>query len=567
MRISTVISLSMGVVALATAILVERFISPELGKQSSVKAGMAAERLLPPALNAASRISAERGPANGVLGSELPLPPERVELLSAARKASDEALRVAEEALSGSGFPNGRIVGDSFSVTRDQLSKARNAIDILARLPRDQRQYSEIKSAVTAMIDTLPLMEPALNAIETALVQADPEMTDYVAIARLTTEMRDIAGQLGSVFTAAFVLKRPLTAEEIGHAERLLGAIQAIDHQVRLARARTGSSHELAAALAEVDREFKGSGLPLVHHVLEIGRSGSEYGMTAAEFAKAYVPRMNAILNLRDVAVESISGRIAEIDSHSRQSLIIGWTLALVVILSIVVSFLLIHWRMTRPLGQISQAMRKLAGGDDQVVLPPIRRDDEIGEVVQALSGLSEVVRARELENSVSALVADILEKLQATDSLEHLMKVFFSLLADSMHIGVATFYRYDHNADVLVAAAGYARQGKADCPQVIELGENLLGECARQRQPLSIDAPAKDYLRIQSGLGNCVPSAVLILPVLSNDQLLGIIEIATLKPIAAEVRQAIDRILPMLAMRMVIVGRTEPRPHQTSTI
>jgi len=559
MRVSTVVSLSMGVVAVATAILVERVISPQLEKQASVKAGMVAERLMGAALNAASRISAERGPANGVLGSELPLPSERLEALAKARSTTDDALQATESALKGgAGFPWQAPVGDSLATTRGQLAQARKQIDSLARLPRNERKDGEIKAAVMAMIDTLPLMEPGLNAIENALVQADPALTNYVTIARLTTEMRDVAGQLGSVFTAAFVLKRPLVAEETGRVERLLGTIHAIDHQLRLAHQKTGSGPQLAAALAAIDREFIGGGLPLVRRVLETGRSSGDYGMTAAEFAKIYVPQMNVILELRSVALKDIAARVAETDARSRQSLVVGQVLALLVILSVVLTYLLIRWRMTRPLGQISQGLQKLAMGDYQIALPVVRWNDEISDVVAAVNRLADVVRSRELESRVAALVASISARLQSAENLQQLSQALFGQLAGPMHIGAASFYRYDAEAGVLVTVGGYARQGAPDCQEQIGLGENLVGECARQRQPILIDPPATDYLRVQSGLGEGAPRAVLILPVVNNDELLGVIEIATLTPIESSTRAAIDQLLPMLAMRMVIISRTE---------
>lgn len=563
MRVSTVVSLSMGVVTLVTGILAEHVIRPQLDKQASVRAGGVAEQLMSAALNAASKISAERGPANGILGSDLPLSAERSEALAKARGVTDEALRITETALiQGKDFPQKQIVSNSLIAARSQLAKARNQIDTLAMLPRDKRMDNDIKGAVGAMIDTLPLMVPGLNAIENTLVDADPTLTNYVTIARLATDMRDVAGQLGSVFTAALVLKRPLTAEEIGRIERLLGHIQATDHQLRLAHEKTGSDQRLAMAVAVIDREFIGGGFPLVRRVLDIGRAGGNYGMTAAEFAKLYVPRMNVILDLRSVALEAITARIAAVDVKSRQSLVVGQILAVLVILSVIVTFFLIRWRITLPLAHISQAIRKLAMGDHQITLPIARWHDEISDVVIALDRLTDVVRTRELETRAATLVANISSHLQTVDNLKQLSQTLFGHLADPMHIGVASFYRYDSDNAVLVANGGYAQQGQANCPEVIGLGENLVGECAAQRLPILLSAPPIDYLCIQSGLSNCTPCAVLLLPVVHNDELLGVVEIATLKPIDAEVRAVIDQLLPVLAMRIVIIERTERAEH-----
>src|SRR6266581_2550810 len=62
-----------------------------------------------------------------------------------------------------------------------------------------------------------------------------------------------------------------------------------------------------------------------------------------------------------------------------------------------------------------------------------------------------------------------------------------------------------------------------------VELGEGLAGQAAVERSPILItDAPA-GYLKVGSGLGEAAPVSVAVLPILFEDQVLGVLELASL--------------------------------------
>src|SRR6266550_2588647 len=63
--------------------------------------------------------------------------------------------------------------------------------------------------------------------------------------------------------------------------------------------------------------------------------------------------------------------------------------------------------------------------------------------------------------------------------------------------------------------------------------GEGLAGQAATERTPILItDAPA-GYLTVGSGLGRAAPVSIAVLPILFEDQVLGVLELASLTPIS----------------------------------
>ncbi|KIL99344.1 Sensory box histidine kinase/response regulator [Paramagnetospirillum magnetotacticum MS-1] len=546
----------MGLVVLANVVLIGRVISPQLDMQARVQSGIAGQQLMGLGLEAASRISAERGPSNGALGSELPLPPERTEALKAARTATDAALRQVVESLDKSpSLRHGAAVRNSLFAAGSQLETARRQIDALIARPRPERADQEVAAAVGGMVKVLPLMAPGLNVIETNLAQADPALINYVTISRLSTEMRDFAGQIGSIFTAPYVARRPLTVDELAQVERSLGTIAALDTQLRLAIDKTGSPPDLLAALATIDAEFFGGGLPLIRRIRDVGRSSGEYGMNAAEFAKIYVPQMNSILGLRAAALAAIADRMIHLEHETDATLRFNLLLTVIVVMSVLACFLLIRLRMSRPLSQVHRALGQLARGEDHMDLPVARRHDEIGEVVEALTQLAAVVRDRAHESYVSGLVARITADLQAAEDFESLARGLFSNMAPVIDLGFAVYFRCDGETGELVECGGYARHGDAPARSP---SDGLVAECAAERREILISNPPEGYLKIRTGLLSAAPGAILLLPVVGGDECLGVIEMATMKPIEGRDRDVLDAVLPVLAMRMEILARSE---------
>ncbi len=86
---------------------------------------------------------------------------------------------------------------------------------------------------------------------------------------------------------------------------------------------------------------------------------------------------------------------------------------------------------------------------------------------------------------------------------------------------------------DILVLEATYAFDKKKKLDTEIEIGESLVGKCAKEREVLRIDNLPEGYTFIGSGLGEDTPKSLLLVPMMYENNLFGVIEIASLYKIA----------------------------------
>ena len=87
----------------------------------------------------------------------------------------------------------------------------------------------------------------------------------------------------------------------------------------------------------------------------------------------------------------------------------------------------------------------------------------------------------------------------------------------------------YENEKNVLSMLSCYAYDRKKHVEKQIAIGEGLVGQCYLEREPIYMTEIPAEYISITSGLGKAIPRSLFIVPLMVDDQVEGVLELASL--------------------------------------
>ena len=191
-------------------------------------------------------------------------------------------------------------------------------------------------------------------------------------------------------------------------------------------------------------------------------------------------------------------------------------------------------------LKDISVFVTEVGNGNFTATMHSINDDDFLGNALLTMKNNfqdkanTEDKRREEdrQRNWIAAGLAKFAEILRNEgDNIERLADNILSNLTKYMQINQAgLFILNDEKSDeiTLDLVAAYAYNRKKYLQKQLMLGEGLVGTCALERETIYRSEIPEDYIQITSGLGGSNPRYLLIVPLKMNDEIFGVIELAS---------------------------------------
>src|SRR5262249_22872258 len=206
---------------------------------------------------------------------------------------------------------------------------------------------------------------------------------------------------------------------------------------------------------------------------------------------------------------------------------------------------------LVKPVGGPQTSVEALAAGDYAKEVPFTAAADETGALARSVDVLKRGAAAMEEQRWVNAHTVKVTGDLQGATSLEEFGQRLLSGLIPVLGGGVAGFYLVENDLERIRRVADYGLAKDGVTTDSFQLGEGLVGQCAREGKPVTLANLPPDYLRIASGLGGASPVQTVAWPVASHDTLLAVLEVASLRAFKASETLLLEQLLPVASMSL----------------
>nr|WP_199487881.1 HAMP domain-containing protein [Actinomadura spongiicola] len=210
--------------------------------------------------------------------------------------------------------------------------------------------------------------------------------------------------------------------------------------------------------------------------------------------------------------------------------------------------------------GNLTRQVRAIAEVTSAVTSGDLTRSitvDASGEVAELkdninlmVESLRETTRANQEQDWLKTNLARISGLMQGHRDLSAVAELIMDELTPLVSAQYSAFYLAAEDADglelLLIGSYAYPEDGDPagpSRPTRFRAGRSLVGQAARSRQTILVEDVPPGYLAISSGLGAGAPASVIVLPIVVEDQVLGVIELASLRPFGPVQRDLLEQL------------------------
>jgi methyl-accepting chemotaxis protein len=281
-------------------------------------------------------------------------------------------------------FPNKQALLQELKTLLQKANGYRQQADAAMSLPREQRSDDLRKNFVPVLTDSVNASLRVWYAAVYSTASGDSELQKLASIKEIGWKMREFSGTERANIAGAIAANAPLPADRLtANADmraRVITLFGNLQNLTQDANTHPAITEAMRGAQALYFKAF----LSLSDEVRKAGEAG-KYPITASQWVETTNPQIDSLLAVMQAAAIASEARTTTAMSESFNDFIGELSTLSIGILIVLISIFGVIAQVTRPLSRLSTAMRELADGNFDVVLPGLGRKDEIGAVAQAV--------------------------------------------------------------------------------------------------------------------------------------------------------------------------------------
>ena len=235
---------------------------------------------------------------------------------------------------------------------------------------------------------------------------------------------------------------------------------------------------------------------------------------------------------------------------------------------------------LTRQIRAISEVTSAVATGDLTRTIS-VEAAGEVAELKDNINtmvgSLRETTEANQQQGWLQTNLARIAGLMQGQRDLAVVAELIMDELIPLIGGQHGAFFLTDSGGAEtrLRLIAGYALPPRAaqrdgGPPSQVLLGESLIGQVAKTRKPVVLNEVPAGYARIASAIGESRPVNVMIVPIVFQDQVLGVIEAGSLWPFTQVHRDFLEQLMETIGVNvntMIANARTDALLEQSQRL
>ena len=192
--------------------------------------------------------------------------------------------------------------------------------------------------------------------------------------------------------------------------------------------------------------------------------------------------------------------------------------------------------------------------------------------VNQMILNLRETTQKNQEQDWLKTNLARFGGLMQGQKSLESVSRLIMSELTPLVQASHGAFFVMDEAEGnrTLRLLASYAYKERKHVANRFRLGEGIVGQAALEKKSILLSKVPSDYVQINSGLGEAPPQSLIVIPILFEDDVRAVIELATFDSFSAIHRIFLEQLSETIGVVLNMIAastRTEELLKQSQSL
>lgn len=213
-------------------------------------------------------------------------------------------------------------------------------------------------------------------------------------------------------------------------------------------------------------------------------------------------------------------------------------------------------------LSKLSEFATQIGNGNYEISYNKLGENDVLGNsLINMRDNLKQLAIEDARRNWANEGAAKFADMLRANNhSIPALTKVILAELIKYVEVNQGCFFVVNQQSEEpqmeLMAAFAWNRQRVRN--KIVRWGEGLVGQAWIEKDTLFITEIPHNYIEIGSGLGDANPKNIVVVPLIFNDEVYGVIELASFSILPAYRVEFLKRIAENIASTLAAIFVTE---------